>query len=180
MATDVFHRADRYTGRTADRPGAGRLQRSGPRPRSGHRGTPVPALPQQTQALLDRPVADRALSAWHLQRDTDEVHWQPVPPRRAIPAGQTPVRIERRHVRICCLSDMQRRRMRMSSVLSLQTQLCSDGCPWSQGTRRRAHTCWLSRTPRAKCSLAHSAPERCEHHARNHRVDLAIQRPGGQ
>ncbi|MCM1973186.1 hypothetical protein [Streptomyces sp. G1] len=41
--------------------------------------------PQQTQVLLDRLVAERILSAWHLQRDTDEVHWQPVPPRRAVP-----------------------------------------------------------------------------------------------
>ena len=37
---------------------------------------------QQTEALLDRLVADRTLSAWHHQRDTDEVHWQPAPPHR--------------------------------------------------------------------------------------------------
>ncbi|WP_254076277.1 hypothetical protein [Streptomyces sp. P3] len=33
--------------------------------------------PQQTTELLDRLVAGRTLSAWHHQRDTDEVHWQP-------------------------------------------------------------------------------------------------------
>ncbi|MFD8863445.1 hypothetical protein ACFV1F_03380, partial [Streptomyces sp. NPDC059590] len=33
--------------------------------------------PQQTEVLLDRLVADRTLAAWHHQRDTDEVHWQP-------------------------------------------------------------------------------------------------------
>ncbi|MEJ8673066.1 hypothetical protein WKI71_45650 [Streptomyces sp. MS1.AVA.1] len=33
--------------------------------------------PQQTKELLDRLVASRTLSAWHHQRDTDEVHWQP-------------------------------------------------------------------------------------------------------
>ncbi|MFJ3779633.1 hypothetical protein ACIPX0_49020 [Streptomyces sp. NPDC090075] len=36
--------------------------------------------PQQTGELLDRLVAGRTLSAWHHQRDTDEVHWQPAPP----------------------------------------------------------------------------------------------------
>ncbi|MFD7488718.1 hypothetical protein [Streptomyces mirabilis] len=35
--------------------------------------------PQQTAALLDRLVAARTLAAWHHQRDTDEVHWQPAP-----------------------------------------------------------------------------------------------------
>jgi hypothetical protein len=33
--------------------------------------------PQQTGVLLDRLVAGRTLAAWHHQRDTDEVHWQP-------------------------------------------------------------------------------------------------------
>nr|WSY48830.1 hypothetical protein OG999_00800 [Streptomyces sp. NBC_00886] len=33
--------------------------------------------PRQTGVLLDRLVAGRTLSAWHHQRDTDEVHWQP-------------------------------------------------------------------------------------------------------
>ncbi|MEU9396782.1 hypothetical protein AB0D86_43170 [Streptomyces sp. NPDC048324] len=41
--------------------------------------------PQQTEVLLDRLVADRTLSAWHHQRDTDEVCWQPAPPHRAVP-----------------------------------------------------------------------------------------------
>ncbi|RPF30353.1 hypothetical protein [Streptomyces sp. TLI_185] len=38
--------------------------------------------PQQTEVLLDRLVAGRTLSAWHHQRDTDEVHWKPAPPHR--------------------------------------------------------------------------------------------------
>ncbi|HEY1156429.1 MAG TPA: hypothetical protein VGE95_09100, partial [Arthrobacter sp.] len=38
--------------------------------------------PQQTGVLLDRLVAGRTLTAWHHQRDTDEVHWQPAPPHR--------------------------------------------------------------------------------------------------
>jgi hypothetical protein len=38
--------------------------------------------PQQTGELLDRLVARRALSAWHHQRDTDEVRWQPASPLR--------------------------------------------------------------------------------------------------
>jgi len=33
--------------------------------------------PQQTGELLDRLVSSRTLAAWHHQRDTDEVHWQP-------------------------------------------------------------------------------------------------------
>jgi hypothetical protein len=40
--------------------------------------------PQQTEVLLDRLVADGVLSAWHHQRDTDEVYWQPAHPRRAL------------------------------------------------------------------------------------------------
>jgi hypothetical protein len=44
--------------------------------------------PQQTEVLLDRLVAERTLSAWHLQRDTDEVHWQPVSPHLAF-SGQS-------------------------------------------------------------------------------------------
>jgi len=44
--------------------------------------------PQQTEVLLDRLVADRTLAAWHLQRDTDEVYWQPAPPHRSLP-GRT-------------------------------------------------------------------------------------------
>ncbi|MGI5461211.1 hypothetical protein ACQEWB_50320 [Streptomyces sp. CA-249302] len=40
---------------------------------------------RQTEVLLDRLVADRTLSAWHHQRDTDEVYWQPAPPHRALP-----------------------------------------------------------------------------------------------
>ncbi|MFD6311111.1 hypothetical protein [Streptomyces nigra] len=38
--------------------------------------------PQQTEVLLDRLVAGRTLSAWHHQRDTDEVRWQPAPLHR--------------------------------------------------------------------------------------------------
>jgi hypothetical protein len=38
--------------------------------------------PQQTAVLLDRLVAGRTLAAWHHQRDTDEVHWQPTPLHR--------------------------------------------------------------------------------------------------
>ncbi|MFG2463456.1 hypothetical protein ACGFWE_41290 [Streptomyces sp. NPDC048523] len=40
--------------------------------------------PQQTEVLLDRLVADGVLSAWHHQRDTDEVYWQPAHPHRAL------------------------------------------------------------------------------------------------
>ncbi|WP_282689860.1 MULTISPECIES: hypothetical protein [unclassified Streptomyces] len=44
--------------------------------------------PQQTGVLLDRLVAGRTLSAWHHQRDTDEVHWQPAPLHRPV-SGST-------------------------------------------------------------------------------------------
>ncbi|MEU3937966.1 hypothetical protein AB0E85_38995 [Streptomyces sp. NPDC029044] len=40
--------------------------------------------PHQTGALLDRLVAGRTLAAWHHQRDTDEVHWQPAPLHRPV------------------------------------------------------------------------------------------------
>ncbi|MFB7112712.1 hypothetical protein [Streptomyces sp. NPDC056291] len=40
--------------------------------------------PQQTGVLLDRLVANRTLAAWHHQRDTDEVHWQPAPFNRPV------------------------------------------------------------------------------------------------
>ncbi|WP_435229165.1 hypothetical protein [Streptomyces sp. Tue6028] len=39
--------------------------------------------PQQTGELLDRLVVRHTLSAWHHQRDTDEVHWQPGTARKA-------------------------------------------------------------------------------------------------
>ncbi|MFJ8062918.1 hypothetical protein [Streptomyces sp. NPDC096142] len=47
--------------------------------------------PQQTGVLLDRLVAARTLTAWHHQRDTDEVHWQPAPFHRPVsgPADTT-------------------------------------------------------------------------------------------
>lgn len=48
--------------------------------------------PQQTKELLDRLVASRTLSAWHHQRDTDEVHWQLASPHRGSP-GSTPMPI---------------------------------------------------------------------------------------
>ncbi|MFG2604774.1 hypothetical protein ACGFT2_14655 [Streptomyces sp. NPDC048514] len=40
--------------------------------------------PQQTGVLLDRLVAGRTLAAWHHQRDTDEVHWQPATLHRPV------------------------------------------------------------------------------------------------
>ncbi|RZB19640.1 hypothetical protein StrepF001_13030 [Streptomyces sp. F001] len=43
--------------------------------------------PQQTGELLDRLVARRILSAWHHQRDTDEVRWQPASPPRGAPGA---------------------------------------------------------------------------------------------
>ncbi len=77
------------TRRPPDRPGPGRPHHPG-RP-----GSPTwpssPACagtPQQTGVLLDRLVAGRTLSAWHHQRDTDEVHWQPAPLHRPV-SGST-------------------------------------------------------------------------------------------
>ncbi|MGW2056722.1 hypothetical protein ACWCOZ_22900 [Streptomyces sp. NPDC001840] len=46
--------------------------------------------PQQTAVLLDRLVAGRTLSAWHHQRDTDEVHWQPTPLHRPVSGSADP------------------------------------------------------------------------------------------
>ncbi|MFI5799748.1 hypothetical protein [Streptomyces sp. NPDC051677] len=43
--------------------------------------------PQQTGELLDRLVARRILSAWHHQRETDEVRWQPALPPRGAPGA---------------------------------------------------------------------------------------------
>ncbi len=41
--------------------------------------------PQQTRELLDRLVARHTLSAWHHQRDTDELRWQPASSPFGIP-----------------------------------------------------------------------------------------------
>jgi hypothetical protein len=65
-------------------------------PAHEHRGVDMDVLarlcghsPQQTAELLDRLVDNRTLSAWHPQRDTDEVHWQLNTAHRGNP-GVTP------------------------------------------------------------------------------------------